>query len=480
MKTEIPTPRQPLFPMVTRRRNIPWLWVILFAYPAASCALVEQISNVAMPFTMRKFIADPALIVFLGSINIAFNFIVAPWAAWKSDNIWTRFGRRRPFIMAGYSLLAISMILMPLAPNIAMLTTCIVIYQFCNDFGYSGPWTPLYYEMIPSHQRGRAVVIKRLGSVLAKVGFNLVLIGQFDKIHAKDLDWTFGLKPEWALSLTGEMMVYWVGAIAAILVVAQMLFLVREAKPPGEIERKRFSPMAYIKTVLGEKQYRMLFLLMFCGLALTAGLGQLQPLLITEQFHYSKTILGQMASITLAIEIGLILPLALFFLDRFDRFRVFQIGLILSTLHPICYWLFINYLAPGGVPSTSQIIAFGLWNSSVDLVAALALEPLIFDYVPRKLMGTINSGFLFVRGALGLLVINGVGLWVKFFTEWLRPERIAGGQKSYDYSGGYLYVFLIGCMGVAATIIFNRYRNSGKLVMYGRLEESGEDGTKES
>ena len=47
---------------------------------------------------MRKFTSDPALIMFLGSINIAFNFLVAPYASWKSDRIWTLAGMSNEWI----------------------------------------------------------------------------------------------------------------------------------------------------------------------------------------------------------------------------------------------------------------------------------------------------------------------------------------------------------------------------------------------
>jgi len=452
-----------LFPMWTGRSHIPWLWVVLFAYPNFSNTLAESISGVAMTFTMKKFVSDPALITFLGSVNIAFNFLVAPWVAWKSDHIWTPWGRRRPFLIMGWSLLFLALIFLPLAPTLSALVVCIVVYQFALDFGYTGPWTPLYYEMIPSHQRGRAVIIKRLATVLSRMLFNLVLLGQFDRVMRGN--WTFGLVPGTEFCLTGEMLVYWTGALAVLLVVAQMIFLVREQKPKQLPPAVRFSPCGYLRELFGERQWRLLFLLVFCSLSLTAGLGQLNPLLITEQFGYSKQLYGQIQSVNLMVEVFVLLPFAMFIIDRLDRFRVFQVGIFLSTLQPLAYWLFVEYAVPGGVPQPYQIVAFNLWNSTADVVAGLALEPLIFDFVPRNKMGTINSGMLFVRGGLALVVFNGVGLWVKFFSHWMNP----GGD--YNYMSGQLYVFLIGVGGLVATQIFARHLKSGHLIMYGKLEE---------
>lgn len=460
-----------LFPMWTGRSHIPWLWVVLFAYPNFSNTLAESISGVALTFTMKKFVSDPALITFLGSVNIAFNFLVAPWAAWKSDHIWTRWGRRRPFLIFGWSLLFAALVLLPLVPTLSALVVCIVVYQFALDFGYTGPWTPLFYEMVPTHQRGRAVIVKRLATVLSRLVFNLVLLGQFDRVMA--FDWSFGLVPGAEFRLTGEIVVYWAGAIAVLLVVGQMLFLVREKKPAHLSGPARFSPRGYLKELFGERQWRLLFLLVFCSLALTAGLGQLNPLLITEQFGYSKQLFGQIQSVNLIVEVFVLLPFALFIIDRLDRFRIFQAGIFLSTLQPLAYWLFVEYAVPGGVPQPWQIVAFNLWNSAADVVAGLALEPLIFDFVPRNKMGTINSGMLFVRGGLALVAYNGVGLWVKLFSQWLKPE------SGYDYMSGQLYVFLIGVIGVVATQIFAHHLKSGHLVMYGKLEEKEPSSTRD-
>lgn len=456
-------PGLPLFPMRTGQSHIPWLWVVLFAFPSASNTLLESISGVALTYTMKKFVSDPALITLLGSANIAFNFLVAPWAAWKSDHIWTRMGRRRPFLIFGWSFLLLSIVWIPFVPSLPLLALCIVVYQFCADVGYVGPWTPLYYEMVPSHQRGRAVVVKRVGTVLSRLFFNLVLIGQFDNIL--EVDWSFGLFPDQALQISGEVLIYWSGAFAVLLVILQMVFLVRETKPATLPEHRKFSPMLYIRELFGERQWRLLFLLMFCSLALTAGLGQLNPLLITEQFGYDKGLYGKIMSVNIGFEIFILLPIALVVIDRLDRFQIFQAGLILSTVQALSYWVYVEFFAPGGIPTPAQIIFFNLWNSAADVVAGLALEPLIFDFIPRNKMGTINSGFLFVRGALALLVFNGVGLWVKFFTLWINPGN------GYDYMSGYLFVFLIGILGVIAARIFAHHLGKGHLVMYGKLEE---------
>jgi len=153
----------------TRSTRIPWAWVLWMSLPVGVFAFVEKCSGTALIFTMRKFIADPALITLLASVNITFNFLVAPLVAWKSDRLRTRWGRRKPFIVAGLLLLVPALVALPLATSLWTLIPVILLYQFAVDFGFTGPWSPLYYEIVPPPQRGRAVAINRLMSVIARL-----------------------------------------------------------------------------------------------------------------------------------------------------------------------------------------------------------------------------------------------------------------------------------------------------------------------
>lgn len=446
----------------TQQARIPWTWVVLITTTTGVFSLVDSVSGPALTFTLKRFTNDPALITFIGAINIAFNFMVAPYTAWKSDRIWTRWGRRRPFLLAGWSVMALALVAAPLSPSLWVLTALVILWQFGMDFGYSGPWSPLFYEVVPMHQRGRAVVIKRLMTVLAQLFFNYVLIGQFDRIY--DLDLGLG-----SFRVTGEQTIYWVTAGLVGAAVMHLLLNVHETAPRHPPQPERFRPAAYVRETLATRQFVMIYVLMFASVAMNTGLAQLAPLLITEQFGYSKQALGGMATISIVLNLAVVIPLAAVITDRFDRFRIFQAGLVLSTLHPLAYWCFVKFLAPGEAPGVAVIIAFSLANTLFDSVANLALEPYFFDLVPRSKMGTINSGFLFVRGVLSVVITAGVGLWVKYYSQWF------GAEGRYDYMSGYLYIFGIGVLGVVASLYFQRERRRGRVIEYGRLEEEGVD-----
>lgn len=448
----------------TLQKSVSWWAVVLLTSTTGVQAIVEATSGAPLTFSLKKFIDDPALIAFLGSINLAFSFLVAPVVSWKSDRIWTRFGRRKPFLIAGWSVLALALVACPLAPELWMLVVAIVVWQFATDFGYGAVWSPLLYEVVPPAQRGRAVVIKRLMSTGSLVGFNWILLAQFDSIHSLKVPffatWT----------LTGEMVIYFAAAALVLLAVANLALNVKETESPARQGPEKFRLFAFLREVFATRQWLMIYLLLFCSVSLSASLGQLAPLLITEQFGYSKALLGQMQTYQLLLTVFVALPVAGLIADRFDRFRVFQIGLLLSTLHALVFWCWVGFIEPDGIPLPVTIIVFGLANAIVDTVAALALEPYFYDLTPPDKMGTMNSGFLIVSNLLKMLLVSGVGLWVKAWSAVFCP---AG---SYDYMSGYLFVFVVGLLACGVAVLFDRERKAGRISTFHASPAAGNGG----
>ena len=440
--------------ITTGQSRIPWLAVAALALPAGAAMFVEMCSSQALTFSMRKFISDPALIVFLGSINIAFNFLVAPVAAWKSDRVWTPWGRRIPFFVVGWSLLALALVAVPLAPNIGILVLVIVVYQFGMDFGYTGPWQPLYFESVPGPQRGRAVAMKRAVHMAVRMLFLSVFIGHFDAPSCGMLCLKGAARSRLPLGLSGEQWIYFAAAGMVVLCIAGVLFGIRETPEPVT-ERETSASAGYrggirefFVTVFGDPKRRLLYLLVFCSVAAVTGLGQLEPLLFTEQFGYTKQQMGHMLAWVMVPEVIIILPLIGLFVDRIDRFRLFAIGLVICTIHPLAYWLFVKYLAVGHVPSPAQIIAFTVAGHAGRMLACLSFEPILFDNSPCGRMGAVNSGLLLVQGAITLPILNGIGFWVKGYSA------VFGAAGKFDYMSGYLYVWIICMLACTACLYF--------------------------
>ncbi len=439
----------------TNQKHIPWIWVIALLSTTAIFGFIDKCSGAVLTFTLRKFTEDPALIAFVGSINIAFNFLVAPYVSYKSDRIWTRWGRRKPFMISGFLLLAIALFAVPFAPSLLVLGALVIVWQFAADWGYTGPWSPLLYETVPTSQRGRMVVIKSLIGWPLMLFFNLVLIGQFDNTYQF---------PHIGMSITGEQVIYILAGFLALLVVANLVLFVRETKPENQHADSKFHPFAYFKEVFGERQFRLIYLLLVVGVFMNAGMGQLGPLLYTEQWGYSKQEYGYLMTVQMVATLCIVTPIVYFIIDRFDRFHIFLVMLAIGTLHPLVYWGFIKFIAPDQIPSIGWIIFFMVFSGIEHSAASLALEPFFFDVTPRNKMGAMNSGFLLVRGVMLFIINNAVAWWIKGYSAIFSPGKI-------DYTSGFLWMALLGFIGLIGGLYFESQRRKGNVIMYGQLEQ---------
>ncbi len=440
--------------IVTRQPRVPWSWVVMIVMPAFVLQLCESVSGTALTFTLRKFTGDPALITLIGSSAMHYNFMISPYFCWKSDRIWTRLGRRRPFLVFGLLGAAIGLFFIPLAPSLLWLLVPVLVFHFFHEIAFFGPYEPLVNEVAPAPQRGRAGAIKAVFHNCGVMYFSLFLIGGFDFRFA-------------STALRGDQVIYWCAAVLCLLMAVHFAANFRETyvPPPENQKEDRFSPFRFARDLFGEHQWRMVYLLVFIQISLTASLANLGSLLITEQFGYTKESMGNLAALGNVARIFVFLPIAGFLADRMDRMKMLLFGVTCSTLHPLGYWMYINFIAPEGRPSFWTIYCFDIFNGGADVMANIALAPLFFDFVPRNRMGTVFAGMTFARGFMKLVAANGVGLWVKYYTRWLLP----GGVN--DYSSGLLFVFLLGVFGVAMTIYVYRERQRGRLIEYGKIEQ---------
>lgn len=450
----------------TQQTHIPWFWVGLLGTTTGVMAYIDCIGNTALTFTLRKFTSDPMLIALIGSVHVAFNCMVAPYVSWKSDHIWTRLGRRLPFVLGGSAILILGLIAAPCAPTLWILIPIFIVWQFGQEIGFIGPWSPLFYETVPSNQRGRANMIRRIFGMGATLFFSYFLIGRFDSIYNLTLHFGFGPFP---VRITGEQMIYWIGALMVASTAITMLGFLRETKPKHMELKHRFTPMGFLKETFADRQFVLIYMLLYCMAAMTMTLGQLDALLYTEQFGMSKQDLGLLKSAMMISGILLITPVCGFLADRYDRLVLFKIGIVLCTLHALGYFAYVKFVAPLGVPSFTALLVIRLLHGVMEGPAVMAIEPYFFDLVPRNKMGTINSGFLLVNGVLRVFMGVSVGVWVKYYS------KLFASPGKFDYMSGYILVFLLGLLAICITFYFQRQRKLGRIIEYGKLEEKGVD-----
>ncbi|MCX7014068.1 MAG: hypothetical protein NTW86_16195, partial [Candidatus Sumerlaeota bacterium] len=297
--------------IVTQQKRIPWSWVVLMVLPMFGNQFVEHCSGAPLTFTLSKFVSNPLLIQFVLSINIICNFMVAPFIAYQSDRIWTRWGRRKPFIIGGWIGLIASLILTPLAPNFWTLAIVVVAYQFFEDIAFTGPWAPLYNEVVPLPQRGRAQAGISFLQQCTTLYFNFILIGQFDEVYAFFVKLpVLGQK---LVMFNGEKLIYWLAAALVIVMAFHVGLNMKETPVHSPVLGERFSIFRFLKSVFGERQWLLIYILIFAQISLNTGLGPMGTLMTTLQFGYSKTQLGEIGGWVTIARMLVVIPLAGYF-----------------------------------------------------------------------------------------------------------------------------------------------------------------------
>jgi len=420
--------------VTTQQKQVRWTWVLFIAMPIFANALVEASHGSALPFTARKFTSSATVITFLSSLNVLFLFVVSPFVAWKSDRIWTRFGRRKPFLIAGWSGLAISLLFVPLMPNLWLLGLSVLLYTFFLDMSFGGTYNVLTNEVVPPHQRGRLCAMMMIIANCGWLLFSSTLIKQYER------EYQVAVGGQFLLQFRGEHVIFWTASLGIVVVMLLVGRFLRETPVMPPAVTQSFSFRCFFRDTFGQRQYLMIYLLVLVQVAMNAGMAALGPLMIREQFGYSMTALGNIASVTIVVKI-VVLSIAGYFADRANRLNMLAFSMSLSTLHPLLYWLFIHFASPGGVPPVGAIIGFDIFGMVVDVTGGVAMAPLFFDFIPRNRMGTVFAGTIFVRGFVRLIIINALGMSVDLYSWMFSLTR-------RDYSFGLLYVTAINVIGL--------------------------------
>ena len=440
-----------------RKEKIPLLWIILITLPVFADSLSEWCGMTAMTFSIRKFVDFPPLITFLHSFNFAFNFMVVPVVAWYSDRIWTRFGRRKPFILVGWAGMVVVQLFLPMAPNIWMLGILIVIFHFLVDCAITGPYEPLIYEVIPQKQRGLGGAMRSFFSLSSNMVFSFFLLGLFDNQYS-----ILG-----GITISGEHVIYWTLAAVQFSMIIFLFFFVRETPVPAQKPIEHFNPIRYFKQILSQRQWVLLYAVVFCQVAMIKGLGELEALLVTDQFGYSKAEFGYIRGFVGITQISIsILAAITVFADRFDRLKIFMTGVFLSTLYPVVFYCYVKSLPAGQVPPLTVIIVFDCFKFAVNVGGSIALMPMLFDYIPKNKMSTMYSGTIFIRGVSQILIANGMAWYVAGYSKYI--AHIPEGQK-WDYMSGCHFLFVLNLVACVIVVYFYKQRQKGKLTEYGKL-----------
>jgi len=393
--------------IVTCKKHVPLRWIIFAVLPWAAVVYQSQVMGAAFIFSLKKFVDNPAGLTFILSMPGFVSILLAPLSSFLSDRVWTRFGRRKPFIITSWVGIAACMILMPIVPNFWALIVVFAIYGFCNDLG-APVMEVINQEIVPPQQRGRATAGMQWCSNFSSLLFYFIALGRFD-----DVQFMTGVP------IVGEKAIYWsCGLLLAIMAMFLMLG-VKETNPRSKLRGQRLSIRTFFTGIL-DRELWPVYTLIFGAAMLGSGLGAMGNLLYTEQWHYTKQEMGINVAVGTTLNLFMIAFLGII-ADKFNRLRAYQTLISIALCLKVAYFCYVNYVLADHRPTLIEMILFGEMMSVVAILTSVVYTPLVYDYVTRNKMGTYGAGASMVTRLTQLITFNGVGLFVWGYAVLFQP-----------------------------------------------------------
>ena len=113
----------------------------------------------------------PSLALFIMTWDNLINIFVQPWVGARSDGTWTRFGRRKPWIMLGLPIAVIGFVLLPFAPTALALAAFILITNFGMAL-FRSPTVAWLGDLFLPNDRSKANgIINLMGGIGSLIAF---------------------------------------------------------------------------------------------------------------------------------------------------------------------------------------------------------------------------------------------------------------------------------------------------------------------
>jgi MFS family permease len=377
----------------------------------------------ALVFTVKHFTDDTRLIALTTSIGAGFSFLVGPICNYLSDRIWTRIGRRRPFIILGWSAVGAAMALIPLMPSYGALITLVIAYTLLGDI--ATPVEPLCMEVVPPAQRARSMSVRLILIQACSLFYFQVLFPRFDSVlHLPQSVPLVG-----GFAFTGEQLIYAIASFLFFSMVAFLLFFVRETKvetaPNLALKDLKFSPIkstkAFLFDTFGDSRWLWIYLLYCCANAymFSWSSSPLYTLLLTDQFGYSKADVAHMGLPTQLFGALVIHPVMGWYGDRYPRLPYSLLAGIVIGAFGTLTWLAKTqlHLATGELPDAGWLLLLGgLAIAGYSAIYLMCAQTIL------RLMGQAGARVWIYLVSLVMQVLLGFGCWML-----IRYFRVAHG-----------------------------------------------------
>lgn len=329
--------------------------------------LLTALQGTLKPYTKSTFV--------IGALTamISMNMIWAtPFASWKSDRIWTRFGRRKPLVFTMGPIVAVSLVALPHCTSLWLI--CLVVFVLTVAVAsLMGLIAAAIGDSIPDRQRPLATGMWQFTAN----GLAVFLMSRFVLGLADPGSHSIGL----GISVRGgEHWPYTIACCVFVVTAALFLLLFRERYVPPRPEEK-FRLFTYGKEIVQVREHLLIYIILFFQPMFVLVGSWFFLKLATDTLGLSRAQYGGAQSwggITVMVAS---VPLGFLF-NRVRYRRAFTIGACLMALVPITWGLFFMRTQAGiAFYFAAQQFAFAVFR--------LNFSPYITEYTTPRSVGTI-------------------------------------------------------------------------------------------
>jgi MFS family permease len=152
--------------------------MVRLTLPTVALSMALSLVTMYLPLTLRRYTGSATLIGFAiggeGLFALAIPLVVGA----VSDRTWTRWGRRRPFMVVAAPVMALALALAPMQPGYLRIAACVFVF-FAAYHVYTAPYQALVPDSVPYARHGQVqgiqTFMRGLGMFAGMVGAGLLL-----------------------------------------------------------------------------------------------------------------------------------------------------------------------------------------------------------------------------------------------------------------------------------------------------------------
>jgi MFS family permease len=166
MDSKVPLPRL----TVRDQLVLSVFWLSLNAQSAALFPIVIPLQILLfLPPGQVGNVQQAVLLGWISTVGAIVSLVMPPLFGMASDRSTSRFGRRRPYIVAGTLLLILGAFLLAAAGNVLIFLLGMIVWQFGSNAA-NASYQALLPDRVPKDQRGEASGYMGLMTIIGNVG----------------------------------------------------------------------------------------------------------------------------------------------------------------------------------------------------------------------------------------------------------------------------------------------------------------------